>query len=462
MSPELLAALYEVSALTPVAFAELGKHVPIEWLEAVLQLAPGYAKMRERKMPLDRVLWLIIGMAVFADRSIQAVASHLRLALPGGRPGINPSALPQARARLGAKPLEALLDLTGTQWATPAAAGSRWRGLSLFASDGSCLRIPDTASNEAEFGRPGSGKRSKAGYPQARVVALMAVRSHLIVAANRGGLDQGEQALFRPLIEKIPDYSLTILDRGFISWKLANDIQSQGRERHWLMRSKKNLKLRILKKLGSGDALVEITPSSKLRRAHPEIPAVMQARLVSYRVKGYRPQKLLTSLTDPEQFPREELASIYHERWEIELGYDEVKTHMLERSEALRSKTPQGVYQEIAGILVAYNLVREAMRRAACEVGVDARRISFRNALLSIRNFCVTAWMTSPGVLPKMLIGLESDLRLLVLPERRSERRYARTVKIKMSSFQRNKRRGSARKRSRASTASAHSEPILN
>jgi hypothetical protein len=459
MSPELLAALHDVAAFTPPAFAELGRHIPIEWLEYVLRLAPGFAKMRERKMPLDRVLWLVIGMAIFADRSIQAVVSHLRLALPGGTPGVDPSALPQARRRLGSAPIDALLDLTGKHWAIPSAAESRWRGLSLFASDGTCMRIPDTEVNEAAFGRPGSGRRSSAGYPQVRLVALMAVRSHLVVAAAAGDLGQGEPTLIRPLLKEIPDDSLTILDRGFISWKLVHDIRSQGRERHWLLRAKRGLTWRVLKRLGPGDVLVEIELRRELRREHPELPATIQARVVNYRVKGYRPQRLITSLVDARRFPKEELACVYHERWEIELGYDEVKTHMLERAESLRSKTPDGVRQEIAGILVAYNLVRQAMRKAASEVGVDPRRMSFRNALLCARNFCVTAWLSSVGTLPKQLIGLESDLRLLVLPERRSKRRYARTVKIKMSNYARNRRRGSARRdlrtarTNRASTA---------
>jgi hypothetical protein len=232
LSPELLAALHDVSALTPPAFAELGRHIPIEWLEQILKLAPGFAKMRERKMPLDRALWMVIGMAVFADRSIPAVVSHLRLALPGGPSGIDPSALPQARQRLGAAPVEALLELIGQHWAISSAGESRWRGLRLFASDGTCMRVPDTTANEAAFGRPGSGHRSIAGYPQVRLVALMAVRSHLIVAANHGGMDQGEPTLIQPLLEQIPDDSLTILDRGFISWKLAHAIRSNGRERH--------------------------------------------------------------------------------------------------------------------------------------------------------------------------------------------------------------------------------------
>lgn len=448
MPPELLAVLQEVAAFVPPAFAELGRHIPIEWLEQVIQLAPGFAKMRERKMPLDRVLWLVIGMAVFADRSIQAVASHLCLALPGGKHGVDPSALPQARARLGAEPLEALLDLTGRHWGIASAAESRWRGLSIFAADGTCLRLADSRANEAEFGRPGGG-RSLAGYPQARLVALMAVHSHLIVAANWGAFSEGEHTLLRPLLEEIPNQSLTILDRGFISWKLVYDIAGEGTDRHWMVRAKKNLTWNVVKKLGTGDLLVEIVVHKNLRRLHPELPQTIPARVVTYRIKGYRPQKVITSLVDATRFPKNELAGIYHERWEIELGYDELKTHLLERNEALRSKTPAGVRQEIAGTLVAYNLVRQAMRAAAKEIGVDPRRMSFRSSLHAVRAFCLTAWMSSPGVLPKRLIGFESDLRMLVLPERRSDRRYDRTVKIKMSGYARNRRRGSAKKRAR-------------
>lgn len=445
MSPELIAALHDVAAFTPPAFTELGKQIPIEWLDSAFQLAPGFAKMRERKMPIDRVLWLIIGMAVFADRSIKAVASHLRLALPGGPPGIDPSAIPAARKRLGVEPIKALFELTGQHWAIDSAAESRWRGLSLFAADGTCFRIPDTSVNEKAFGRPGSGKRGKAGYPQARLVGLIAVRSHLMAAANFGGLDQGELTLFQPLLEQIPDNSLTILDRGFVSWKLAHDIHSNGHERHWLIRAKSSNAWTVLKKLGKGDVLVEIKLSSVSRQKNPELPETIQARVVDYQMKGYRPQKLITSLVDARRYPKKDFAGIYHERWEIELSYDEIKTHMLERKESIRSKTPDGISQEIAGILVAYNLVRQAMRNAASKINVDPRRMSFRNALLSIRNFCVTAWLSSPGTLPKALIGLESDLRLLVLPERRSDRCYARTVKIKMSKYKRNTKRGSAK-----------------
>ncbi len=119
------------------------------------------------------------------------------------------------------------------------------------------------------------------------------------------------------------------------------------------------------------------------------------------------------------------------------LGYDEIKTHLLAREEAIRSRTPDGVVQELWGILLAYNLVRVEMERAADEAGVEPRRISFMNALSMIRTSWIV-WSTepvAPGRIPEHLLDMRRHLGLLLLPERRSERRYPRVVKIKMSNY---------------------------
>lgn len=435
--------LASVLAFTPEAFVSLGKHLCPEWVSEALsagECGERFAEMRKRKLPVVQALWLVIGMALFRDRSIEAVAQHLSLVLPkpGTREGIARSGLPQARHRLGAEPMEHLFRLTGVAWGLDAADKDRWRGLSLMGIDGTCLRIADTPENEAEFGRPGSG-RSVSGYPQIRLLALMALRSHILAAVNFGGINEGEMTLVKPLWQQIPDQSLSILDRGFHSWGALHQLHASGTERHWLLRLKKNITYRVVRKLGPGDELVEITTKSAARREYPELPRTFLARVVAYKVKGYKPQKLLTSMLDPGKYPASEMASLYHERWELELGYDELKTHMLEREEALRSRTPELVRQEVFGICIGFNLVRCEMTRVANKLGIPPTRISFRNALLSIRNFCLWAWSTSPGALPKLFGSLERDLKLLVLPERRSERRYPRHVKIKMSNYARNR-----------------------
>jgi hypothetical protein len=435
--------LASVLAFTPEAFVSLGKHLCPEWLVEALSAGPcgeKYALMRKRKLPVEQAVWLVIGMALFRDRSIEAVAEHLSLALPkaGARDGVARSALPQARQRLGAEPMEHLFELTGIGWGLAAANEDRWRGLSMFGLDGTCLRVADTPSNEAAFGRPGSG-RSESGYPQIRLVALMALRSHTLAAMNFGGINQGEMTLVEPLWGRIPDHSLSIVDRGFLSWGALHKLNAGGTERHWLLRLKKSTTYRVVRALGPGDELVEIATRSVSRKQHPELPKTFIARVVSYQVKGYPAQKLITSMVDAEKYPASEMAQLYHERWELELGYDELKTHMLEREEALRSRTPELVRQEVFGICLGFNLVRCEMARVAKSLGLPATRISFRNALLVIRNFCLWAWSSSPGALPKLFGGLDRDMRLLVLPERRGERRYRRHVKIKMSNYARNR-----------------------
>jgi hypothetical protein len=298
--------------------------------------------------------------------------------------------------------------------------------------------VPDSRENRETFGLPGSKRRS-AGYPQIRAVALMVLRSHLLLDFNFAGCRQaGEIALAAPMLERVPSQSITLLDRGFVNYFLLNQIRSGGEERHWLVRGKKNLKWTGVKKLGRGDALVEIEFSSALRKEHPELPRTFPARVVRYRRKGFRPQFLLTSLLDAQKYPAPEIAELYHERWELELGYDEIKTHTLEREEAIRSKSPERVAQEVWGLAVAYNLVRHEMEAVAADQRVPPNRISFRGSLRLIRDLFYWAEVAKPGKFPKMIRDMRIDMRDLVLPPRRSARRYPRHVKIKMTGYARN------------------------
>ena len=297
--------------------------------------------------------------------------------------------------------------------------------------------MADTPENEAAFGRPGSS-RGQAGYPQLRLVALMVLRSHLLAGLALGPWSVGETPLAESLWTKLPDHSVTILDRGFLSYALLHRLATSGNERHWLIRAKSNLKWQTLRRLGPKDELVTIPLSRHTRRAHPELPETLQMRAVRYQRRGFRPQFLLTSLLDPVAYPAAEIAQLYHERWELELGFDEIKTHALEREETLRSRAPERVLQEVWGLAIAYNLVRLHMQHVAQRAGLPACRISFRHALMLLRGFWLSAWAVAPGQLPRRLESLHQELALLILPPRRP-RRYPRAVKIKMSSYPRSR-----------------------
>jgi hypothetical protein len=436
---DLAAALLEVgTGRADASFALFAQTLDPQWIDAALQ-ATGTASVRRRKLPAESVVWLVIGMGLLRDRSIEEVVRHLHLVWPGvappiRRPHVTGGAIVQARDRLGDQPLATLFATTAAQWATASANAHRWRGLAVYGVDGSRLRIPDSPANDQTFGRPKSG-RGRAGYPQVRIVALMVLRSHVLAGLVIGACGEGEVTLAASLWSKLPEASLTIVDRGFLSYLLFHQIQTQGPNRHWLTRAKKNLQWRVRQRLGPHDGLVDLPVHRNLRRAHPELPATLPARAIRYHQRGFRPHTLLTSLLDPAAYPAAEIIALYHERWELELGFDEVKTHTLEREETLRSRAPARVRQEIWGLAIGYNLVRLEMARVAARAAVAPPRISYRHTLMFIRNFWLTAWLAPPGVLPRRLEALHDELALLLLPPRRSQRRCPRAVKIKMSNY---------------------------
>jgi hypothetical protein len=412
------------------------------WITAALE-ATGTATIRRRKLPAEYVVWLVIGMGLLHDRPITEVVRHLDLVLPppaGGRGTVSGAAIAQARTRLGPEPLAALFRQTAAHWATHAADGTRWHGLAVYGVDGTTLRVADTPENLTAFGRPGSRHGDGGGYPQLRLVALMVPRSHLLAGIALGSYRTSELTLAAELWPLVPPDSITLVDRGFATYTLFQHLHDPATNRHWLTRKKQGLTVRQVQTLGPGDALVDLVPSRATRVLHPDLPERLRVRAVRYHRPGFRPQTLLTSLLDPVAYPAAALATLYHERWELELGFDEVKTHTLDRHEALRSTSPARVRQEVWGLALGYNLVRLAIARAAVHAGVPSLRIRYRHALLLIRSFWASAWHAAPGVLPKRLAILHAELATLVLPERRP-RRYPRAVKIKMSNYPRKRPR---------------------
>jgi hypothetical protein len=422
----------------PGSVGEFAKSLKPEWIEEALGFS-GTATVRRRRLPGDVVLWLVLGLALLRNQSINRVADVLRLALPSGRrPLAAPSSLAQARQRLGPDALEYLFVVSGSEWATRSAQAHQWKGLSIYAMDGTTLRVPDSSSNwEAFGGHEGNGKRAGSAYPTVRAVALMAARSHLIKDLRIGDYHTGEVTLARQLWPEIPGNSLVLIDRGFLIAAALTGLAGDGTNRHWLTRAKSTTRMRVIEHLGENDDLVEIELSQATRKANPGLPEKWIARAIRYQRKGFSPSTLLTSLLDPVQFPAAEVVAMYHERWEIELAYDEIKTHLLAREETIRSRTPDGVRQELWAIALTYNLVRLEMERAAIAAGVPPTRISFVNSLHLIA-FSWTAWSAqtaAPGRIPAQLIDLREKLSLLLLPERRPSRSAPRVVKIKMSNY---------------------------
>lgn len=428
--------LDDLVACAPRGLARFEASIDPEWIEEALTFT-GKASIRRRKLPADSVMWLVVGMALFRDRSIANVVDHLDLVAPGVE-SLAPSAIPAARARLSWEPMEWLFRRVVEAWADEPQL-DKYRGLDLFGIDGSHLRVQDSDENFEEFGKPGGrGGSNDAGYPQVRLAVLMNLRSRLLMDAAFGPFKTPELRLAEQLIDSIPANSLTVLDRGYFGFAtMARLLETQ--DRHVLVRLRSNLRFEPVELLADGTALVDVRPSRDARKKHPGLPACIRGRVIAYQHEGGQPSRLFTTLTDPAEYPADELVELYHERWELEVGYDELKTHMLERHECLRSLTPANVRQELWGVLLTYNLVRREMLLVADQRGLPPTRVSFRTAILTIRDFWLISAWGAPGRVPRFLKDLRMTLGGFIIPPRRSERRYPRHVKIKMSNYKRNR-----------------------
>src|SRR2546423_2755237 len=420
------------TAATEGSFDSFSEHLDPVWIEEALA-ATGHGTLRRRRLPAEQVVWLVIGMGLLRDRPIAEVVRHLDLALPAsGSVGVASSSITEGRQRVGAKPLEWLFVRSASQWGHDSADRYRWRGLALYGVDGTTVRLPDSDENRDHFGGQ-RGIRGDSGYPQMRLVVLMALRARILAAASFGPYDS-ELRYAADLWPSVPNDSLTVVDRGFLSANILMPLEAGGTNRHWLTRAKSTSSWRVLKRFGPGDALVELTVSDHARKQNSDLPKTWIVRAVDYQRDGHDKQALLTSLTDAERYPAGEIVDLYHERWELELGYDEIKTDLLEREETIRSKSPEAVAQEMCGVLIAYNLVRLEMERIADELDVPPNRISFVAALRFIRDEWHWSWITrSASAIPRHLADMREKIRRFLLPPRRSQPTYPRSVKINIS-----------------------------
>ena len=284
------------------AFDRLRSSIDPSWLDEALE-ATGTATMRRRRLPAEQVVWLVLGMALYRGRPIDELVGRLDLVLPGsGKGSMARSAVAQARARLGEEPLKWLFERCARKWAHESARRHAWRGLALYGVDGTTTRVPDSPENRSFFGDQDAG-RGASGYPLARIVTLMALRSHLLAGAALGPY-RDERPYARELWPLLPDDSLAIVDRNFLAAGILIPIAASGRNRHWLTRATKRTRWTVLRKLGAGDDLVEIEVSREARRDNPSLPRSWTMRAIRYHRPGFRSQTLLTSLLDPKSYSR--------------------------------------------------------------------------------------------------------------------------------------------------------------
>lgn len=415
---------------SPPDWRRLGEHLPYEWIEAALEYK-GKASIRVRRLPAQQVVWLVIGLALYRHLSIREVLDDLDLALPELEERfVTASAACQARQRLGAEPLHWLFQSSAKAWHNEDRSAFQFHGMELLAMDGTTLRLADSAANREHFGAQGYANSKVASFPQSRGVTLTAVPTHLVLDARFGPYKTSEMAYAKDLLPSIPNNSLTIFDRGFLAAELLCNLVAQGIQRHYLIPAKSNTKWKLIDGTDN-DGMVEMAVSDAAMRLDPTLPSTWRARAIRVGDGKGKIAYLLTSLIDRKLFPANKLVDCYWQRWEIETSYRELKQTMLGTAKTLRSMTVEGVTQEIWGVLIAYNLIRVEIAKAALEAKCQPTDISFTLAFRTIQyELFIAAATQAQGKLPAGLKRLRQRL-VLDLKEYRPDRKFDRVIKAK-------------------------------
>ena len=329
----------------------------------------GRTEQRQRLLPARVMVYYAMALALFSEGSYEEVMRSLVEGLDWAsgwqRPWTVPSrvAIAKARRRLGAEPVRALFEQAAKPLARKKTKGAFCGELCLMAIDGTTLDLADTEANEEAFGRPGSGRgEGKGAFPQLRAVGLAECGTHAIVDVELGSTKTGEGTLAAKLWGRLKPGTLVICDRLFYSFKAWQTARASGADLLW--RAKANLILPVDEVLADGSYRSRLYDSADRKRTSPEPVRVIEYELDDPGQTGKRRYRLLTTLADAETYPAERLAAAYPERWEFETTLDELKTHQRGPGLVLRSKRPEGVYQEFYGYLLVHYAIPKSDRYA--------------------------------------------------------------------------------------------------
>lgn len=409
----------------PGHLGELTQLVPFEMVDEALAQTKT-VQSRVRALPSRVVVYLLLAACLFPELGYLGVWGKLTAGL-AGVPVAAPTAaaLAQARRRVGAAPLRWLFDLLRGPAAAPHQRGAWWCGLLVCAIDGTILTVPDSPANLARFTK-GGGSHGGTGYPQARLLALVACGTRTIIDAVVGPTTCGETTCAPGLLRSLRAGMIVLLDRNFAAAKLIAAIAATDAD--VLVRVKNGRNLPALARYRDGSYLSWLG-TTQVRVIEAQITIATSA---SRRTGIYR---LATTLLDPRAYPATGLIRLYHERWEIETAYAELKSTIL-GGRVLRARTPAGIDQEIYALLVTYQILRTAMADAtACLPGTDPDRASFTIAWQAARDQLIQA----AGIIASTVIDLIGTIGRHVLAGLMPARRLRvspRIVKRAISKYQ--------------------------
>ena len=377
------------------------------------QITEHSANSRDRIFTPLVTLKAFIFQVLSTDGSCRQAVSHvLSERLYSGCPAnsIKTGAYCKARKRLPYHQLKQAVESSGKTLHQRAHKAWLWKGHNTLLTDGTTILMLDTPKNQIDYPQQ-SNQKPGLGFPIARIVGLISLSVGSVVSYSTGpyqGKGSGETSLFSRVIDAINKHDILLADRYYCTWAIIALMMQQGS--HMLVQNHAQRKpdFRRGKKLGTKDHLIEWEkpkrkPGWITQSDYDALPDVIQFREFSVKGRVYA-----TTLMNAKKYHKKELAELYTQRWVIELDFRSLKTHM--KMEMLRCKSPDMVRKEIAVHLLAYNLIRASIARAAKVKGQIPRKISFMTTVQIFNEGILQLIVLSGKILKYAIDGLLSAI----------------------------------------------------
>jgi hypothetical protein len=410
--------------------------------EVLTQALSALSGWLDRLFPPLVTLWVFLGQVLSADHSCRAAVARLiaHRRARGQRPcAAQTGAYCQARQRLPESFFADVACSVGRALDDQAERLWLWHGRRVYLFDGTTVTMPDTPKNQAAYPQVYNQKPGL-GFPIARLGALISLWCGAVV--NLGfcpyaGKGQGEVSLLRRLWDVLRPGDVLLADRLIANWLNILLLRERGVALvSRLNKANRKADFRRGRRLGTEDHIVRWAKPTSIRsldretyRALPEFITVRETR-IRVPQPGFRVRSIVvvTTLLDPRQATKEDLATLYRARWNAELDLRAIKSVMQMRE--LRRKTPEMVRKEVWAHILAYNLIRTVMAQAATKHDIAPRSISFKGAMQTLEAFRPLLELPTAGDAARRL-GLCHDLLDAIASHRVADRpdRYEPRVK---------------------------------
>ncbi len=348
------------------------------------------------------------------------------------------SAFSAARTKLDENIFKSLNSTIIKDYATPK-HDAEWRGHRLFAVDGTRINLPRQLLQNG-YKLP----ISSAHYPCGLVSCLYQLRSKIPIDFGMNA-ETGERTQALAHLDKLTRQDIVIYDRGYFSYTMLYWHMKKGIHPVFRMPIQTYRVVADFMRSSQTDELVEIVLGrekfTKIKKKDANVDVQrLKLRLVKYQINE-NTFTLGTTLFDKEIYPVDELAKLYHERWDIEELYKMSK--VLIEVQDFHGQSERGVKQELYAHFVIITLSRIFSNHIEQDLnGADNRdlyretRVNMKNCLFTISRNLEALFLQHHLMLKKTLCTIVESI-LICRQKVRPGRSYPRRSRKPFGKWQR-------------------------